>query len=1263
MNAFGSGAMPIGKRGYRDSRTVTASAQPAEIHDSASLRRTGAVELIDAQVSRRPHEVAVRCTNSHLTYAGLDARARALAARLATYGVGKGELVGIAVPRSTDLLVAIVGVMKSGAAFVPIDLGHPEARIRYILHDSGAKVVVATADAASRLPGACHVVVLDEGTVGEGVHHAAGTDPLAPPSAADAAYLMYTSGSSGQPKGIVVSHGALATFIEAIRQQGWCAPRERMIAVTTVTFDISILELVVPLCFGGEVVVAADDEVRDAIKVRSLILEYQPATVQATPSLWAALVNHDAPGLTHCRALVGGEPLRRDIAAALLRSAAEVINLYGPTEATIWASAHRVTAADCESQSAEYVSIGSALPGYVLYVLDEHLQPTPTGDVGELFIAGSGLADAYWGRPGQTAEHFIANPDGRAGERMYRTGDMVRARPDGTLLFVGRSDHQVKVRGFRIELGEIETVLRAHPAVRDAVATVRGSHQQLLAYVVRDGTEKDSGRSSHIERWQQVWDSTYRQPAVGSDDFNTVGWTSSFTGLPLPLEEMREWSQNIIRLLEPFAPRSVLDVGCGTGLLLPGFAAMCESYIGLDVSAEALRQIQRQMAARKDWAHVQLRQGAADDLAFLDDDSVDLVVLNSVVQYFPNVSYLMAVLKEAVRVTRRGGHVFLGDIRSLPLLEAFHTALQLHKAEDDVSVHSLRERIRRSQAAEKELLIDPMLFDELARTWPKISAAATTLKRGVARNELTMFRYDVVLDVGSSKRAVVEPVAWVTWDAEGRWQGEVDAAWRMQPLGSVGLRAIKDARVAGCVEAVKLLSMDDSHPYTARWIRESISCVAGQDIDRLIEWSRDRGVEMLCRRFHPDGSYEALFNVTWTSEAQPTTAQRSHYGGFVNAPAKNAVGAFSRLVYEHARLTLPPYMLPDALIELDALPLTPNGKVDRNALPDAAASSAMYRAPRTREEEIMCQLFANVLSVARVGIDDNFFEMGGHSLMAMQLADSVRTDLQATVSIETLFEAPTVAQLCALLRLGASHTTRVNTARVVTLRAGAQAAPLVCLPPVYGLGFAYAGLLRELNPERPIYCLQASGIAQGEPLLESLQEVAADYIRLIKSIQPEGPYHLFGWSVGGLLAHEVACTLQRSGDSVALLAIIDAYPPNEARTRERNYARVGRLIREHVEDGLQEKDTERVERVMRVVSNYSKFLSTFVPQVFHGDVLLVCAANNTGWTHLWAPHVAGDLNVRVLACGHMQMMTVEYMGQVAALVEQQIRSHCLNGAV
>ncbi|GGK73127.1 non-ribosomal peptide synthetase [Mangrovihabitans endophyticus] len=473
-----------------------------DLLDDAELRRllvewnataSAAVEepvagLFASTAAGTPEAVALEAPGSVLTYAELNAAANRLAHHLNALGVGPETVVALALPRTAHLVTAMLAVLKAGGAYLPLDPELPAERLRYMLDDVSPAVVLTAGD--WQPPGTGHrVVALDDPTTAAEVAALPVADPGGVPRRGDhPAYVIYTSGSTGHPKGVVVTGFGLSNFLTAMAARVPLTSGDRLLALTTVSFDIAALEIFLPLLSGATVVLSDRDAAREPAALLRRIAAERITVVQATPSLWHAIVAEpDRAELWDVRVLVGGEALTEDLARVLLERSQDVVNLYGPTETTVWSTTAAAGAA-LDSVGADGVlAIGRPIDNTRAYVLDAALRPAPPGVPGELYLAGEGLARGYHGRAGLTAERFVACPYGAAGDRMYRTGDLVRWDREGTLCFLGRVDHQVKLRGFRIEPGEIESALTSLPGVERAVVMVREDRpgdRRLVGYVV-----------------------------------------------------------------------------------------------------------------------------------------------------------------------------------------------------------------------------------------------------------------------------------------------------------------------------------------------------------------------------------------------------------------------------------------------------------------------------------------------------------------------------------------------------------------------------------------------------------------------------------------------------------------------------------------------------------------------------------------------------------------------------------------------------------
>ncbi|NET03600.1 MAG: amino acid adenylation domain-containing protein [Symploca sp. SIO2B6] len=438
-------------------------------------------QLFEAQVELTPDAIALVFEEQQLTYRQLNARANQLAHYLQAMGVEPEVLVGICVERSVEMVVGLLGILKAGGAYVPLDPAYPQERLAYMLSDSQLRVLLTQQELkAGLVEHEVPVVCLDADW--EAINRESEGNPASGVQSNNLAYVIYTSGSTGKPKGVQIEHFSVINLLNSVRQQPGLTAQDTLLSVTTLSFDVAVSEIFLPLAVGARLAVVSREVTSDGSQLLEKLNAYNATFLQPTPITWRLLLAAGWQGSNQLKMISTGEALPRELANQLLPKGAELWNLYGPTEITIWATAYQV-----ESGKGS-VLIGRPLTNTQLYILDSDLQPVPIGIPGELHIGGAGLARGYLNRPELTAEKFIPNPfSEEPGSRLYKTGDLVRYLADGNIECLGRIDHQVKIRGFRIELGEIETLLSQHPALTEAVVMVREDipgDKRLAAYVV-----------------------------------------------------------------------------------------------------------------------------------------------------------------------------------------------------------------------------------------------------------------------------------------------------------------------------------------------------------------------------------------------------------------------------------------------------------------------------------------------------------------------------------------------------------------------------------------------------------------------------------------------------------------------------------------------------------------------------------------------------------------------------------------------------------
>jgi amino acid adenylation domain-containing protein len=1003
------------------------------------------VSLFEAQVTRSPGATALIYEGKEVSYQELNRSANQVGRYLRALGVGPETLVGIYMERSVEMVVGLLGILKAAGAYVPLDAAYPKDRLTYMVNDAGLEVLLSQ----ERLLGGLQaegatMVCLDEdwsavrGESEENLGIQVSPDNLA--------YVIYTSGSTGRPKGVLGLHRGAGNRFAWMWKAYPFEAGEVCCARTSLSFVDSVWEIFGPLLCGIRTVIIPDDKLKDVHLLVRTLASYHVTRLVLVPSLLRTMLEscddlrRRLPELKYW--VTSGEALPVDLCQSFQESMPQsiLINLYGSSEV-----AADVTCFDTsKAATLHYVPIGRPISNTRTYIVDRCLQPVPVGVRGELLIGGAGLARGYHNLPDLTAEKFIPNPfSSEPGARVYRTGDLVRYLPDGNIEFLGRVDQQVKIRGFRIELGEVEAVLAQHPGVQQAVVVAREDNpgdQRLVAYVVQNpayGGSEDRAAGApqsaeQVRGWQEVWEEAYRQePAQEDPTFNINGWNSSYTGLPIPAEEMREWVNQAVERVRSLGPKRVLEIGCGAGLLLFRIAPHCAGYWGTDFSPSALRFVEQQLKQR-DLPQVGLLQRTADDCSGFEPESFDTVVLNSVVQYFSHIDYLVRVLEGAVRLVRPGGSIFLGDVRSLPLLEAFHTSVELHRAPASLPLAQLKQRVHKRMMEEEELVIDPAFFFALQEHLPQISQVQIEPKRGHYCNELTRFRYEVILRVNSALDGAGGH-AWVDWQKEQMSLPVIRQRMRENSSDVHGITSVPNARLTAEVKALELLTHGDRLE-TVGDLRNAVRVFQGSGVDPEEMWAL-QGEAPCTVQLHwsgpgADDCYHVLIqrrgaassagDGAWLPVFPIETGRRKVWSDYANNPLQ---GMFTRKFVPELRRflgeKLPEYMVPAAFVTLESLPLTPSGKVNRHALPASDVNrpqlETTYVPPRTRNEELLAAIWAEFLGIEGVGAYDNFFELGGHSLLAVRVVSRIRDVFQLELPLRDIFEAPTVAGLARLV--------------------------------------------------------------------------------------------------------------------------------------------------------------------------------------------------------------------------------------------------------
>ncbi|MDZ8034054.1 non-ribosomal peptide synthetase [Nostoc sp. DedSLP04] len=996
-------------------------------------------QLFEEQVEQNPDAVALVFENQQLTYRQLNEQANQLARYLQTLGVKPEVLVGICIERSLEMVVGLLGILKAGGAYVPLDPSYPAERLAYTLQDAAVPVLLAQKSLLTAIPkNQAIVVCLD--TDWEVINSCSRENLVSGVQPNNLAYVIYTSGSTGKPKGVLVNHQNVTRLFAATQSWYHFCASDVFTLFHSIAFDFSVWELWSALLYGGRLAIVPYWVSRDSSAFHNLLRQEQVTVLNQTPSAFRQLIRveelaeNQESKLSLRLAIFGGEALEPQSLKPWFERygdrSPQLVNMYGITETTVHVTYRPLTKADVNNSKS---LIGSPIPDLQLYILDEQLKPVPIGIGGEMYVGGAGLARGYLNRPELTAERFITNPFSDEPEaRLYKTGDLARYLENGDIEYLDRIDNQVKIRGFRIELGEIEAALLKHPEVREAVAIARTDQpgdKRLVAYIVAKPSNQAFENQSHseqISQWQQVFNDTYRQNAPSQDStFNIIGWNDSYTGLPIPQEQMGQWLDSTVERILALQPQRVLEIGSGTGMLLFRIAPQCSRYCGTDISDNAIRYVQMEMQKTgSPWSQVQLINKPAHDFEGFEAKTFDAVILNSVVQYFPSIDYLVSVLEGAVKMVAPGGFIFVGDVRSLPLLSAFHADVILYQTSQELPTEDWWQRVQKNLQEDQELVIDPVFFNVLVQHLPQISQVQIQLKRGRDRNELTRFRYDVILHVGDRVSPSIEPQCW-DWQQDELTLSSVRQLLLETPEIAI-VKNVPNARLWQQVKLLELLARDEK-PATVGGLLQNLEALTQQEgIEPEDFWSLSEELPYSIDISWSDTGTNDCYDVVFSRRSLglishgilpllKETPQLKPWNHYANNPLQ---GKLTRQLVPRLRSflkqSLPDYMIPSAFVTLEALPLTSNGKVDRRALPAPQTTRAdlekAFVAPRTLEEQVLADIWAEILGLERVGIHDNFFVLGGDSIRSIQVL-ALAKERGLHFSVQQMFLHQTIYEL------------------------------------------------------------------------------------------------------------------------------------------------------------------------------------------------------------------------------------------------------------
>ncbi|WP_353929455.1 amino acid adenylation domain-containing protein [Okeanomitos corallinicola TIOX110] len=989
------------------------------------LQNQTLVDLFAQQVTQKTNNLAVVFESQSLTYQQLNEKSNQLADYLIeNYQIQPDTLIGISVERSLEMIIGVLGILKAGGAYVPIDPNYPQERIKFMLEDAGISVLLTQSFLLDKLPlndldNSIEVFCLDDSSRQDAKTQRKKQTEIRKNEIKpnNLAYVIYTSGSTGKPKGVMIEHRGIVNLTLAVNQVLQIQHQSRLLQFASFSFDASIWEIATTLVAGACLYLAQKETLLPSQDLINFLTEHKISHLTLPPSVLSLLPPANLPDLQVL--VTAGETCPTELVNQWAKGR-HFFNAYGPTESTVCASIFLCQPNDKKPP------IGKPISNLHIYILDANNQLLPPGIPGELCIAGAGLARGYLNRPEITAEKFIDIELFGKTERIYKTGDLAKWNHDGDLEYLGRIDHQVKLRGFRIELSEIEASLLKHPKIQEAVVVVSKDSdfdQRLVAYIVPTTKEENTNSNELVELWSDLFNTNYSQQTNPTDDptLNIVGWNDSYTGEPISPTAMQEWRDTTIAKILELTPKKVWEIGCGSGMLLFKVAPHCQHYLGTDFSPEALQYIEQYLEPQALKNKVSLKVGAANQFTDIETNVYDLVIINSVIQYFPSLDYLIEVIEGTIKTVSHQGKIFLGDVRNLHLLEAFHTASEFYRSADELSIQELRQNVQTSIRTEEELLIDPDFFFAIQQKFPRITHVEIQLKRGNNHTEMSRFRYDVVLYLDQAEANFIEPEC-LNWQEQQLNLETIEEILTTQKPDLLNIKNIPNARLSLEMALLDKISQSDG---TIADLKTAIfQLELGIEPETFCTLMGDLPYKVFIQYSSLNlANYDVIFQRNIPGRKQiPRFNQRENWRfkpwqDYANQPLQYRTNQVDPALLTEWRdfigKTLPDYMIPSHFMVIEKLPLTPNGKIDRQALPapDQIVDIKNIELPVTETEKSLAQLWIKLLKYEIISRTDNFFNLGGHSLLATQLCYRIRDQFKIDIPLRQVFEFPILSEL------------------------------------------------------------------------------------------------------------------------------------------------------------------------------------------------------------------------------------------------------------
>lgn len=962
------------------------------------------VSLFDSVVARYHDRIILQFEQINISNFFLEYKSVQIASVLQKYVTRPEQIVPLIVDRSPYTAIGLFAILKTGAAFLLIEPNDPLERINYILQQTNSRVIITQSHYVNKFNNFLGtVIVIDKDINSFHRSELIFKDKI---QADNIACIVYTSGTTGIPKGICITHRSIINRLIWMWDNYPFETNDIAIQKTSVNFVDFICELLGPILQGIRVFIFRD-LITEYMKLSYAIKKHYITNLVIVPSVLEQFIYSGYMDfLSHLKILhVSGEKISIKSLNKIrsYNKNLKILNLYGSSEVTADATYYEIG-----SQMVQSYLIGKPINNTEVFVLDNDLNKTLPGKRGNIYVSGICLARGYVSNSHLTAEKFIANPFFKKNQpksflRMYHTGDEGIMLPSGNIEFLGRSDSQIKIRGQRIELQEIERVIEMYPGVKQCIVVLRekNDNKYLVAYYTKNINFIHNDASDYVNNWHSLYQNEYSLLNINNKDHDIGLWRSSYNGQPIPRDEMVEWVDSTVSRISSLNPKVILEIGCGSGLILSKLIEQCEYYYATDFSEKSIEYVKQLSRDMGKFNSINALVCNADSIPFDKFKSkVDTVVINSVVQYFPNLRYLDSIIGEVINNISPSGKIFIGDVRDYRLIECFHHSVIKYK-----NLSSDKSKIEYFVDREKELLISPEYFYFLKQL-KGISNIEIMPRTGIFNNEMNNYRYDVIIHVQKDKNNSYNELIHIdvnlfkkviNFEQYFSSNKGKEYIYITYPNKRIYKDFINCSRLLGkhCdYDYDQLLSIEEIENITSK---EKYRSKIFLDLDNPLNLHVVLYYSRNCIKYF-DLHYSRKVNISALS----------------NNPIEDIKlldSSFVKNLQNFLKTKLTEAMLPLYYVPIKKIPVTINGKVDKKALVDPVLNNnASYISPRNFIEAQVCKICAVILGLSEdlVSIMDDFFRLGGNSILAIKFSNELSKKLDVNITVSKILECKTL---------------------------------------------------------------------------------------------------------------------------------------------------------------------------------------------------------------------------------------------------------------